>query len=69
MIQPTNQTAHTKFPQTKAFPLDMPFKKASAPDHAQTIGGDPLILLADQTLLSPDAEQTIEALLERFQFG
>ena len=44
------------------------WSRISAPDHAQTIGGDPLILLADQTLLSTDAEQTIEALLQRFQF-
>ena len=44
------------------------WSRISAPDHAQTIGSDPLILLADQTLLSTDAEQTIEALLQRFQF-
>ena len=45
------------------------WSRISAPDHPQTIGSDPLILLADQTLLSTDAEQTIEALLQRFQFG
>ena len=44
------------------------WSRISAPDHAQTVGGDPLILLADQTLLSTDAEQTIKTMLQRFQF-
>ena len=43
--------------------------QASAPDNANAVRGDPLVLLADQALLSSDGEETIKALLKGMQLG
>ena len=43
--------------------------RISAPDDAKAIGSNPLILFAHQTLLTSDAENTIEPLLQGVEFG
>ena len=43
-------------------------KRASAPDHAQAIGSNPLLLLIHQPLITSKGEQRVEALLEPLQF-